>query len=79
MTIVISFLTEKKCTSLKLIIKNVNFLTPICLGSISNKLDAVESREVSLKGNVYEFSIDYGAAGKSNILNIHCYYWTFIS
>ena len=32
-----------------------------CLASISNGFDATESREVSLKGNVRDFSIDYNA------------------
>ena len=38
--------------------ENVNFPTHLCLGSISNGFGATESREVSLKGNVYDFSID---------------------
>ena len=38
--------------------ENVNFPTHLCLGSISNGFGAIESREVSLKGNVYDFSID---------------------
>ena len=38
--------------------ENVNFATHLCLGSISNGFRATESREVSLKGNVYDFSID---------------------
>ena len=39
--------------------KNVNFSSWICLGSIPNKFDYAKSEEVSLKGNVYHFSIDY--------------------
>ena len=31
------------------------FQLNFCLASISNKFDAVESREVSLKGNVSDF------------------------
>ena len=38
--------------------ENVNFPAHLCLGSISNGFGATESREVSLKGNVYDFSID---------------------
>ena len=29
-----------------------------------------DSREVSLKGNVHDFSVDYNAIDKSDILNI---------
>ena len=35
--------------------KNVNFPTQLYRGSISNGFDATESREVSLKRNVYDF------------------------
>ena len=35
----------------------VNFPTQFCLGRISNGFGAVESREVYLKGNAYEFSV----------------------
>ena len=51
--------------------KNFNFPTQFCLGSISNGFGATESREVSLKDNVYNFSINYNAVNKSVILNIH--------
>ena len=34
------------------------------------KFGATEFREVSLKGNVYDFSVDYNATDKSDILNI---------
>ena len=36
------------------------------------KFGPAESGEVSLKGNVYDFSVDYNAIDKSDILNI---YW----
>ena len=35
--------------------KNAKFLTQLCLGSISKKFNAFESREVSFKENVYDF------------------------
>ena len=35
--------------------ENVDFPTQFCLGSISNEFSAFESREVSLKGHVYDF------------------------
>ena len=50
---------------------NVNFRTQFCLGSISNGFGATESREILLKGNVYDFSVDYNSTDKSDILNIH--------
>ena len=53
--------------------KNVNFPYQFCLASISNKFDNVNSKEVSLKGNVYDFSVDYDCIDKSNILNTKKY------
>ena len=35
--------------------KNVNFPSQFCLESISNKFDYIDSKEVPLKGNVYDF------------------------
>ena len=55
---VICLLMEKKYLSLKPAIKSVNFATQFCLESISNGFSATESREVSLNGNVYDFSVD---------------------
>ena len=48
-------------------------LTHFCLGTISNKFYAIDSKEVSLKKNVYDFSLDYNSFDKSDILNIHKY------
>ena len=53
--------------------KNINFPTQFCLASISNGFSALESREVSLNGNGYDFSADYNSVDKSNILIIHKY------
>ena len=39
--------------------KNVNFPTQFFLRSMSKGFSATESREVSLNGNVYDFSVDY--------------------
>ena len=50
--------------------KNVNFPTPFCLGSISNGFGTTESRQISLKGNANDFSVNYSAIDKSHILNI---------
>ena len=52
----------------------VNFSTQFCLGCISNGYGATESREVSLKENVYDFSVNYNAIDKSDILHIHKYF-----
>ena len=43
------------------------------LGIISNGFSGLESREVSLNGNVYDFLVDYNCIDKSEILNIHKY------
>ena len=67
------FVNGKEIYKFKASNKNVNFPSQFCLGSTSNKFDNVESEEASFKGNVYDFSVDYGAIDKSNILNIHKY------
>ena len=56
--------------------KNGNFPTRFCLGSKSDGFNATESREVSLNGKVYDFSVDYNSTDKSDILNIHKYLMT---
>ena len=55
--------------------ENVNFSTIFFLGSISEKCSAVESRKVSFKGNMFDYSVsvDSNAIDKSEILNIHKY------
>ena len=63
----------KKVYKFKANNKNVHFPNQPCLGNISNKFGNVEAEEVSLKWNVYDFSIDYDAINKSGILNIHKY------
>ena len=50
---------------------NANFLTRFCLGSMSDRFSVIESREVSLGGNVHNLSVDYNAIDKSDILDIH--------
>ena len=47
--------------------KNVNFPTQLSLGSIGNGFSNTESREVSLNGNVYYFSVNYNSIDKSDI------------
>ena len=65
------FVNEKEIFKFKTDNKHVNFPTQFCLGNISNGFIATESREVSLNGNVYNFSVDYNSIDKSDILNIH--------
>ena len=67
------FANEKKPYKFKADNKNLNFPTQFYLGSIPNKFDVLESREVSLKENVYHFSVNYNAIDKSDILKIHKY------
>ena len=59
------FVNGKEIFKVKADIKNVNFPTQFCLGSISNGFSATESREVFLKGNAYDFSVDYNSIDKS--------------
>ena len=42
------------------------------MGLVPN--ESRESREVSLKGNVYHDSVDYNVIDKPGILNIHKYF-----
>ena len=71
------FANGKEIVKFKANNKNFNFPTlcsilfNFCLGTIPNRASASESMEVSLKGNVYDFSFDYDAIDKSDVLNIH--------
>ena len=56
--------------------KNVNFPIQFCLGSTYDGFGALEPREVSWNGNVYDFPVDYNSVDKSDILNIHKYFMT---
>ena len=70
------FVNGKEVFKLKANKKNINFPTQFCIESISNGFRATDSREVSLNGNVYDFSVDYNSIDKSDILNIHKYLMT---
>ena len=70
--IVTCLLTETK-SKFKTNNKNANFPFQFCVESISNKCDYIDSKEVFLKGNMNDFSADYNAIDKSNILNTHKY------
>ena len=48
--------------------KDVNFSTQFYLGKVCiGKIAAAESTEVSFKGSVYDFSVDYNAINKSDV------------
>ena len=64
------FVKGKEIYKFKTDNKNVNVPTQCCLGSISNGFGTTDSREISLKVNVYNFSVGYNAIDKSDILNI---------
>ena len=65
------FVNGKEIFKFKADDKNVNFPTQFCLGNNSNGFGNSESREVSLNGNIYNFSVDYSSIDKSDILNNH--------
>ena len=67
------FVNGKEIFKFKADNKNVNFPTQFCLGSIFNRFSNTDSREVSLNGNMYDFSVDYNSFNKSDILNIDKY------
>ena len=52
------FVSGKEISKFKADNKNVNFPTQFCLGSISDGFSNIESRDVSLNENVYDFSVD---------------------
>ena len=68
------FLNEKEIFKFKVSNGNANFLTQFCLRSVSNGFGSTDSREVSLKGNDSDFSVDYNAIDKSGIFDIHKYF-----
>ena len=67
------FVNGKETYKFKSNNKNDNFPSQFCLGSMSNKFGNVDSKEISFKVNVYDFSVDYDAIDESSILNIHKY------
>ena len=67
------FVNGKEILKLKFDDKNVNFPAYFCLRSISKGFGSTEAREVSLKGIVYDFSVNYNAIIKYDILKIYKY------
>ena len=51
----------------------LSFVLFCLLSIISNGLIAAEPRKVILKGNVYDFSVDYNSIDKFDILSIQKY------
>ena len=70
------FVNGKEIFKFKADNKNVDFPTQFSRGSISNGFTATKSREVSLNGNVYYFTVDCNSIDKSDILKIHKYLMT---
>ena len=65
------YVNEKEIYKIKADNKNVDLPVQFCLGSLSNKFDFNDIKEVSFKGNVYDFLVNYNAFDKSDILSIH--------
>ena len=68
--LILLFVNGKEIFKFKADSKNVNFPAQFCLGSISHGFSATDPRELSLDGNMYDFSVDYNSIDKSDILNI---------
>ena len=68
------FVYGKKIYKFKANNRDANFSIQLCLESISNEFNTIDYiKEVSLKGNVYGFSVNNNAIDKSEILSIHKY------
>ena len=63
--------TRKEVFKFKASNGNINFPDQFYPGSISNEFGAAGSREVSLGGNVYDFSVKYNSIDKLSKLDIH--------
>ena len=70
------FVNRKEICKFEVDNKNANFPVQFCLGNIPDRFSAIESRELSLNGYVYGFSVDYNSNDKSDIVNIHKYLMT---
>ena len=66
--IVICSLMEKKFLILRPIIKMLTFRL-----NFVHEVYLIDLVLLSLKGNVYDFLVDYNSINKSDILNIHKY------
>ena len=66
-----SFVNGKEIHKFKASNKNDIFPSQFCFRSISNEFDSNDLNEVSIRGNVHDFSGHYDAIDKSNLLNIN--------
>ena len=66
---VICFLMEKKSVTLTLIINMLSSQRNFVYKAY--QMNAIDSREVSLEGNLNYFSVGCNAINKSNFLSIH--------
>ena len=46
---------------------------PVFLGNISKEFSVDNVKKTGLKGNVYDFSVDYNAIAVADVLDIHKY------
>ena len=65
------FVNGKEICKFKPDNKNFDFWIQFCLRTVSKEFHAIDSREVSLEGNLYDFSVDYNTIAKSVNWNIH--------
>ena len=71
--IVVVYSSTEKISKLKADNKYMNFPTQFCLGSICENFDCVRSEKVQIKEIIYDFSVDFDAISKSEVLAIHEY------
>ena len=64
---------KKSQINFKADIKKFNFPCQFCIGSISEEFNSSESKEVSFKGNEYDFSVYFRIINKYDICNIQEY------
>ena len=73
MVIIVICLSMENKLGLKVTMVVLIFRLKICLVRISSKCSYTEPEGVSWKGNMYDFSIDYGSIAADVILDIHKY------
>ena len=76
--LVICLLMEKKHLNLKPTLKILTFQLKF-VSEVYLRFITTESRELSLNGNLYDFSVNYNSVDKSDKLFIHKYLMTKIN
>ena len=66
-------LAHKKIVIYILQVKDKTSWYNFCLRSLSKDFTEDDQSEISLNGNVYDFSVDHSSVKKEDILNIHKY------